>query len=211
MNFSTFFSQQARKPSGMAGRFIAGPLFEKGNHELNALMFKTLSVSENDYVLEIGFGTGKLINEIAHRIKNGVIEGVDFSKIMVDSAKKKNMRHIKTDKVKIFFGDFDKVHFKETYYDKILTVNTIYFWENPETTISKINRLLKPGGKVFIGLNEKSEMEKLPLDRNVMKFYSMQDIKDLLLVHGAFDSIEIISKHGKRKTNYCVVGTKLVT
>jgi ubiquinone/menaquinone biosynthesis C-methylase UbiE len=209
MNFITYFSNQARKPTGLVGRYIASRIFEKGNSELNALMFETLSISENDHVLEIGFGTGKLIKEIADHMDNGFVEGVDFSETMVEMAKKKCTTHIKTGKAKIHLGDFVDIHFNENCFDKIFTANTIYFWENPKKTVSKIYGLLKPGGKVFIGLHEKSEMEKLPLDRDVLKYYSMQELKELLLVHGSFDNIDIISKNGKRKTCYCVVGTRL--
>lgn len=207
MNFSTYFSKQARKPAGIVGRFIAAPLFEKGNSELNSLMFETLSKGENVHVLEIGFGTGKLIKEIADHMDKGVVEGVDFSETMVEIARKKNIKHIKSGKVKIHSGNFDNINFYKNCFDKIFTVNTIYFWENPEKTITKIHALLKPGGKLFIGLHEKSEMEKMPLDRNVFKYYSMQDLKELLIVHGPFDDIDIISKNGKQKINYCVVAT----
>jgi ubiquinone/menaquinone biosynthesis C-methylase UbiE len=140
---------------------------------------------------------------------NGVIEGVDFSETMVEMAKKKNIMHIKTGKVKIHLDDFDHIHFDENCFEKIFTVNTIYFWKNPKKTISKIYWLLKPGGKLFIGLHEKSEMEKMPLNRSVFKYYSMQDLKELLSVHGSFDNVNIISKNGKRKTCYCAVGTRL--
>ena len=210
MSFKTFFSKQARKPAGLVGRFVAAPLFEKGNHELNSLMFETLDINENDHVLEIGFGTGKLINEIADHIENGIVEGVDFSETMVALAKKKNTRHIIAGRVQIHSGDFDNVPFDENRFDKIFTVNTIYFWKNPEKTISKIYRLLKPGGKLFIGLHEKSEMEKMSLDREIFKYYSMEDLKELLSVHGSFDNVDIILKNGKRRTCYCVVGTKSV-
>jgi ubiquinone/menaquinone biosynthesis C-methylase UbiE len=208
MNLLTYFSKQARKPTGFVGRFIASRIFEKGNAELNALMFKTLSINENDHILEIGFGTGKLIKEIADNMDNGFIEGVDFSDTMVEIAKKKNIMHSKTGKVKIHLGDFNDIHFDKNCFDKIFTVNTIYFWKNPEKTISKIYKLLKSGGKLFIGLHEKSEMEKMPLDRNIFKYYSIQDLKELLSVHGSFDNINIISKNGKRRTFYCAVGTR---
>lgn len=139
----------------------------------------------------------------------GVVEGVDFSKAMVEIAKKKNLKNIKRGKVKIHLGDFDTMHFVEKSFDKIFTVNTIYFWKKPEITLSKICALLVPGGKLFIGLHEKSEMEQMPLNRDIFRYYSMQDLKELLSFSGSFADVEIISEKGKQKTCYCAVGTKI--
>ncbi len=83
MNFSTFFSEQARKPSGLFGRLVMSNIFNIGNVRLNRFVNEILSVQENDHILEIGFGTGKLIYEMAKQIDQGLIEGVDFSSTMV--------------------------------------------------------------------------------------------------------------------------------
>ncbi len=208
MNFATYFSKQARKPTGIFGRFYMSRVFEKGNAELNALMYETLSVRENDHILEIGFGTGTLIKKIAAHLDNGFVEGIDFSKSMVVIAQKKNRKYINNGKVKIHLGDFDEALFDDNYFDKIFSVNTIYFWKNPDTTISKICRILKPGGKLFIGFHDKSEMEKMPLNRDVFQYYSAHDITQLLSIDGSLTNIDIISKKGKQNTCYCAVGTK---
>jgi len=208
MNYSTYFSKQARKPTGIFGRFYMSRIFEKGNTELNALIYETLSIRENDHVLEIGFGTGSLIKKIAKQLDNGFVEGVDFSKSMVAIAQKKNRKHINNGKVKIHLDDFDEVLFDDNYFDKIFSVNTIYFWKKPDTTISKICRILKPGGKLIIGFHEKSEMEKMPLNRDVFQYYSTHDLTELLSIHGSLNNIDFISKKGKQKTCYCAVGTK---
>ncbi|MDY6905132.1 MAG: class I SAM-dependent methyltransferase [Thermodesulfobacteriota bacterium] len=110
--------------------------------------------------------------------------------------------------IRIHSGDFDNIDSDEDGFDIIFTVNTIYFWRDPERTISKIFALLKPGGKLLIGLHEKSEMENMPLDRDVFKYYAIQDLKALLCMQGPFDDMDIISRNGKERTCYCVVGTK---
>ena len=79
MSFSNFFSTQARKPSGFFGRFYMSRLFEKGNAELNALLHSALAIEPEDHVFELGFGTGQLIQELAEKLKNGCIQGIDFS------------------------------------------------------------------------------------------------------------------------------------
>ena len=61
MNFKTFFSEQARKPSGFFGRWVMSKIFDHGNAAINDFMKEQLLLQENDHILEIGFGTGKVI------------------------------------------------------------------------------------------------------------------------------------------------------
>lgn len=95
MKFLTYFSKQARKPSGIFGRVFMSKIFDKGNLELNNLSQESLAIQKSDSILEIGCGTGLLINNIGDRLKNGIVEGVDFSKTMIAIAKKKNKKTIK--------------------------------------------------------------------------------------------------------------------
>jgi ubiquinone/menaquinone biosynthesis C-methylase UbiE len=208
MSFSTYFSKQAKRPSGLFGRFFMSRVFEKGNAELHALVLETLAIKENEHVLEIGFGTGLLLRQIADSLERGFIEGIDFSELMVAMALKKNKRHINAGKVKIHSGDFAEVRFNDSSFDKVFSINTIYFWQRPDATVSKIYRLLKPGGKFFIGFHEKSEMEKAALDRDIFQYYCLNDITQLLSTSGPFDNVDIISKKGKQKTCFCAAGTK---
>lgn len=208
MLFKNYFSKQARKPSGIYGRFFMSRVFEKGNIEVNALLYDTLSIEPDDHVLEIGFGTGLLINRLARKIENGLIEGIDFSKSMVAMAEKKNKKYINAGKVKLHTGDFDEAVFDENYFDKIFTVNTVYFWKEPKSTIARLYRILKPGGKLMIGFIDKREMEKMPLNLDVFQYYSTQDIAELLSHHNSINNVEIISRQGKKTPCYCAVGTK---
>jgi ubiquinone/menaquinone biosynthesis C-methylase UbiE len=80
MSFSTFFSEQARRPDGIFGRMVMSIVFDRGNAFLNDFVRELLSVQTNDRIFEIGFGTGKLMYTLAQQIGNGLIEGVDFSR-----------------------------------------------------------------------------------------------------------------------------------
>ena len=208
MSFATFFSNQARKPTGLFGRFVASQIFKKGNAEMNAFIYDSLSISEDDHILEIGFGPGELIHAMARRVDSGRVEGVDFSDTMLAIAQRRNRRQIKAGKVKLHLGDFDAMTFDGRRFDTIITVNTVYFWPQPEATIAKMADLLKPGGRLAVGFHEKADMQDSKLSRDVFRFYSTQDMQALLATCGAFEDIEVISRKGKTKTLHCAFGTK---
>ena len=127
MNFSTFFSEQARKPAGLFGRIVMSIIFDQGNAFLNGFVNELMSVQIDDRIIEIGFGTGKLIYKMAQQIDTGLIEGVDFSKTMALIAQKRNKKNIAYGKVKIIEGNFDEIPYEKVRFTKACSVNTLYF------------------------------------------------------------------------------------
>jgi len=183
-------------------------IFDKGNLELNSFVKETLAINKSDHILEIGCGTGSLLKLIANELENGIVEGIDFSKTMISIAKKKNKKHISKKKAIIKLGNFDELQFESNSYDKIFSVNTIYFWKNPVMTISKAFDLLKANGMMVLGFHSKEEMEKMDLDENIFQLYSLQDVVHLLKTDEILKAVEIISKNGQDKVNYCAIGIK---
>ena len=127
---------------------------------------------------------------------------------MISLANKKNKKHISKKKAIIRLGDFDELQFEKNSYDKIFSVNTIYFWKSPVSTISKIYDLLKADGMMVIGFHSRDEMEKMDLDENIFQLYSLQDVRNLLKTDKILKEVEIISKKGPDQVNYCAIGIK---
>ena len=64
-------------------------VFDQGNAFLNNFANDLMSVQTDDRIIEIGFGTGKLIHRMAQQIDRGLIEGIDFSKNVSIVSRKK--------------------------------------------------------------------------------------------------------------------------
>ena len=207
MDFGAFFSKQARKPTGLFGRLIMSRIFDQGNAILNDFMKELLALQEDDHVLEIGFGTGKLMSEMAGQTSRGLVEGIDLSSTMVDMAKKRNRKYIAKRRVKIVLGDFDKVEYRDNDFDKICSANTIYFWPDAEYSVRKIQRILKPGGKLVLGFEDKAQLEKRPLDPSVFNIYDKNDVEQLLTGVG-FSDVGIKSKEMNSAIVHCAIAVK---
>jgi ubiquinone/menaquinone biosynthesis C-methylase UbiE len=208
MRFVNFFSRQARKPTGVFGRFFMPKVFDKGNAELNALTLATLPVKDDSHVLEIGCGTGALMEKLAGRAPLGLVEGVDFSRPMVSIARKRNKDAVRRGAVRIHLGDFQSLPFDEESFDVVVTVNTIYFWEKPTEAMAKIYKLLRPGGVLVLGLHEKSEMEQMTLAHEIFRYYSVEDMKALFSDSANFRDVRVVSAKGAGKVAYCALGVR---
>jgi len=104
------------------------------------LFYELMSVQVNDRIIEIGFGTGKLIRKMAKHIDSGLIEGVDLSSTMVSIAQKRNKNDIAEGKVKIIESNFDEILYEKDWFTMACSINTLYFWSI--TTVANFSNLL---------------------------------------------------------------------
>ena len=204
---SSVLSRQARKPSGIIGRYLMTKVFNAGNFDLNSFAKETLDIKVDDRILEIGFGPGKLIKEMAEIAIKGHVDGVDFSRDMLKEATKVNRQLISKGRVKLHEGDCRTLPFDDDSFDKLCSINTLYFWEEPEKYFLEIFRVVKPGGMVVVGFRDKEQMSKLSLDQNVFSTYTQEDLV-LLLTDTGFSRPRIEKKEGKPFLSYCAVGHK---
>jgi ubiquinone/menaquinone biosynthesis C-methylase UbiE len=200
-----FLAAQLRKPSGLFGKFFMGNFLNKGNEKINHLTVELLDIKPTDLVLDIGFGGGVTIEEMVKIIDTGKIYGVDFSQAMVDKAKQKFKKLIESGKVSIEFGDVSKLPFEPKIFDKVCTVNTIYFWNDPSASLREIRRVMKNGGKLIVSIRSAEKMQDLPFTQHNFKLYSPADVRNLLVGAG-FNNISI--DHRDRDLKFdCVMVT----
>ena len=183
-------------------------IFNIGNAKLNKFVHEILLVQKNDHILEIGFGTGKLINAMAKKIDHGLIEGIDFSSAMVSIARKRNRKHIARGHVKIRKGNFDEMTFKKGGFNKVCSVNTIYFWTDPKNTAKRIADILKPGGKFVAGFEDIAQLEQKQLNNEVFRLYSKDDVIKLLVDAGFSNKVSVKSREFGSSVLNCAIAFK---
>lgn len=201
------FSLQARRPSGTIGRYLMTKIFNSSNADLNSYVKEMLDLKRSDKVLEIGFGPGKLINQMAEITTDGVVEGIDFSQAMLKQAGKVNKQYISIGRVILHAGECGSLPFENESFDKVCSINTIYFWDVPVKYFSEIYRVAKAGGKVVIGFRDDKQMGNLNLSEDVFSSYSHNDVVKLLSDAG-FSDVRIKEKDGVPFVSYCAVASK---
>jgi ubiquinone/menaquinone biosynthesis C-methylase UbiE len=167
-----------------------------------------MSVQVDDRIIEIGFGTGKLIYRMAQQIENGLIEGVDFSKVMVSIARKRNKKNITNGKVKIIEGNFDEMPYEKESFTKACSINTLYFWPEPVQTAKKIVKILKPYGKLILAFEDIKQLKQRRLNQEVFHFYSEDEVENLLINAGFSKNVSIVSRKKGKSIFHCAIATK---
>ncbi len=196
MGIIKFISNQCSKPTGFSGYLSTLFMNVLNNAMYNQCEKIILSDTGNKNILDIGFGNGYMLKRISN--KNLNLSGIDISEDALVMANKKlgklaNLSH----------GDVEKLDFKESSIDLAYTINTFYFWQNPQNALSEIKKVLRNKG-VFINFCYTKEW----LDNIVYTKYGFNKLskEKLLELHknAGFSKVNIIEIiKGKSFFIYC--------
>lgn len=196
--------RQLSHPKGFWG-LIIGKFMNKHNRLMYADTYQLLDLSPNDTILEIGFGNGAFIKELTGKIKPGKYIGIDISDTMIRTATQRNNDLIKNGEVKLLKNNVDQLSFNDQYFDKIFTLNTIYFWEDPKWVMTEIKRVLKPGGIFVIGLSTMEAMKGGDYFHERFTLYNKNDVEKLFSENG-FSILDSTYHNTKPEDVLCVKG-----
>jgi SAM-dependent methyltransferase len=177
-------SDQLSRPTGRAGRVVAA-LMNRGNRDLNARAIDLLDVRAGARVLDLGFGGGLTFVPLLER--SATVVGVDRAQDMVDAAR---ARHGADGRISVHVGELQALPLEDAAVDRVLTVNTVYFWPDLSPALAELRRVLAPGGRVVIGIRDGSVMEQV--DRAVFTVRPAAEIAAALTSAG-FAGAEIHS------------------
>lgn len=119
-------------------------------------------------ILDIATGTGDLAILAAKSIKPQQIVGIDISSEMIKIGENKIKRQQLHHKIQLNIGDCENIAYSSQSFDAITVAFGVRNFENIETGLQEMYRVLKPGGTVII--LEISKPNTLWI-KNIFNFY----------------------------------------
>ncbi|HEX7670608.1 MAG TPA: class I SAM-dependent methyltransferase, partial [Polyangiaceae bacterium] len=118
-------ARQLSRPTGLLGALVRR-LMNRGNAKMNAYAVEQLDVTSTDRVLEIGFGGGVTLPSLLARA--AFVAGVDPSPDVVARARVHFKAAVGGGRADVREGLVESLPFEPGSFDKVCTVNTVYFW-----------------------------------------------------------------------------------
>lgn len=153
-------------------------------------LFDNIVVKKNIKALDIGFGAGFPLTELAMRLgKTSTVYGIDPWEAAIKRTEKK-IRTYLIDNIEIIRGVAENIPLDDNFIDLIVSNNGINNVSDINKTLSECNRVMKSGGQFILTMN---------LEDTMHEFYDV--LENVLDRKGLYDEIKSMHTHiyDKRK------------
>ncbi len=159
-----------------------------------------MNLKPGDRVLDLGCGAGWASRMIAKAVANGnkpgQVVGVDVADEMIRHARAGSVDH---DNVMFVVGSAQQIPWEENFFDKVLSVESFYYYADQERALAELFRVMAPLGELYILINLYSDnhyslrwVEELKMPVQVR---SEQEYVDMLKSH-TFEDVRAMQSSG---------------
>jgi ubiquinone/menaquinone biosynthesis C-methylase UbiE len=128
-------------------------LSEHSERPMREAGIRMLAPSAGDRLLEIGFGTGHVLAELAKAVgPSGKVFGIDISENMLTEAQAVLEREQVADQASLVCGDAEHLPYASDSTDGIFMCFTLELFDTPDIplVLGECKRVLRPGGRIVV-------------------------------------------------------------
>ncbi|MCJ8153819.1 class I SAM-dependent methyltransferase [Chryseobacterium sp. SSA4.19] len=168
-------AQHLANPHGKEG-IETGEMMHSTNIGMILESINALLIEDDETILEIGHGNAAHVKYIIDKARSVRYTGIDISETMHLEAKRLNQEY--QHQADFVWYEGEKLPFADKTFDKIVTVNTVYFWENPVEYLDEIYRVMKDNGTFVLTFGQRDFMEKLPFTQFGFTLYNTDEMEE---------------------------------
>jgi len=127
-----------------------GETMEHDHWPITKPALEFMQITPEDNILDAGCGAGWLSRILAQRAPQGRVIGMDISDEMVRHARQKSLDF---DNIVFVVGGVDEIPWEPNFFQRVISVESSYYWPDPARGIREIYRVLAEGGSAWILIN----------------------------------------------------------
>lgn len=137
------------KPQGAAGAEMLMRMNDS-HYEVTGWALGFFDFDDDDRVLDIGCGGGLTLGRMAEMFGRGHLTGADYSDVSVRLTTENNRQLVEKGRLEVVEASVEALPFGEGSFDKIITVESFYFWPDPQENLREVRRVLRKGGHFLL-------------------------------------------------------------
>ncbi|OKH24512.1 SAM-dependent methyltransferase [Hydrococcus rivularis NIES-593] len=151
--------------------FLLTTVFYQAVHKR---LLEYVKLPERPNVLDLGCGTGRLLNRLADRFPELQGTGLDLSTQMLRQARQRNQHRPRLIFVR---GNAESLPFVNNQFDAVFNTISFLHYPNPERVFAQVSRVLRPQGHFY--LVDWAFDRRLSMSQVNIRFYSSQQREQL--------------------------------
>jgi len=109
-----------------------------------------MRIAPADNILDLGCGAGWLAPLLAEQVPEGRVVGMDVSDEMIRRARR---NYADLDSVLFVVGEAEEIPWDANFFDRVISVESAYYWSGPQHALQEIFRVLAQGGSAWVVVN----------------------------------------------------------
>ena len=176
-----------------------GPKMENHHLDITEKAIRRMNLRPGERVLDLGCGSGWATRLLARLVADGPegfgqVVGIDVSDEMIRQARTASKDF---DNVMFVWGSATQIPWEENFFDKMLSVESFYYYPDQERALAELFRVMAPKGRLFILINLYKDNP-----------YSLQWVDKLKVpvhVRSAAEYVEMLKKHLFENVEYAQI------
>lgn len=182
-------AQASKAHSQLCERVFGMDLTQDGQADMDSVndLIANLEIRDGDKVLDLGCGAGG-IAEYLSDTTGARVTGLDYAATAIESAT--NRTSDKRDRLVFVQGDMNALDFADNSFDKIISLDTIYWVADIDAALASIVRLLRTGGRLAIFVSVTPEFEDGPGSLELDGTWIVKSLRKQGLKYDVYDYTE---------------------
>ena len=132
-----------------------GEKMERHHLDITAKTIRLMELRPGERVLDLGCGSGWATRLLARLVAEGPegfgqVVGVDVSDEMIRQARAASKDF---ENILYVWGSAQEIPWEENFFDKVLSVESFYYYADQERALAELFRVMAPHGRLFILIN----------------------------------------------------------
>jgi arsenite methyltransferase len=166
-----------------------GEKMERHHLDITEKTMRLMALRPGERVLDLGCGSGWATRLLARMVGDGPegfgqVVGVDVSDEMIRQARETSKDF---ENILYVWGSAQQIPWEENYFDKVLSVESFYYYADQDRALAELFRVMAPRGRLFILINLYKD--------NVYSLQWVDKLKVPVHVRSEAEYIELLKKH----------------
>src|SRR6201981_3921850 len=176
-----------------------GPKMEQHHLDITEKTIRRMNLRPGERVLDLGCGSGwatrlSLRFVVDGREGFGQVVGVNVSDEMIRQARAGSKDF---DNIMFVWGSATQIPWEENFFDKMLSVESFYYYPDQERALAELFRVMAPKGRLFILINLYKD--------NAYSLQWVDKLKVPVHVRSAAEYVDMLKKHSFENVEYAQI------